>query len=260
MNIPASGPPNGGPTFTNPPSDHDLHGSRPIPAHMKIDWQHFFALPGATHAPANLARRIDTKLSPPLHDLPPSVVPPDLQPLINNLAERNLLRGKRVGLPAGQDVAREMGITPLENRDLGLTAAPWNGQGAAVVLRPRRGRTAPGRPAPRPRRRAHRRRDDPRNPRQRQGLLLSRARLAADATRRHRLRHRRLPRVRRGRQRTAPPPPSLPPPIAAADRRARDLRARTDQADATPERPKRTRNPRAMSNTPALPASVCENP
>ena len=125
MNIPASGPPNGGPTFTNPPSDHDLHGSRPIPAHFKIDWQHFFALPGSHRVPANLARRIDTKLSPPLHDLPASVVPPDLQPLINDLAERNLLRGKRVGLPAGQDVAREMGITPLENRDLGLTEAPW---------------------------------------------------------------------------------------------------------------------------------------
>ena len=126
MNIPASGPPNGGPTFTNPPSDHDLHGSRPIPAHMKIDWQHFFALPGTKQAPANVARRIDTRLSPPLHDLPSSVVPPDIQPLINNLAERNLLRGKRVGLPAGQDVAREMGIMALENRDLGLTAAPWN--------------------------------------------------------------------------------------------------------------------------------------
>ena len=222
MNIPASGPPNGGPTFTNPPSDHDLHGSRPIPAHFKIDWQHFFALPGSHRVPANLARRIDTKLSPPLHDLPASVVPPDLQPLINDLAERNLLRGKRVGLPAGQDVARRDGHHPAREPRPRPDRSAVEGQGAAVVLRPGRGRAAPGRPAARPRRRADRRRDDPRNPRQRQGLLLSRARLAADATRRPGLRHRRLPRLRRGPPEAAPPPPSLPPPIAAADRRARD--------------------------------------
>jgi hypothetical protein len=48
-----------------------------------------------------------------------------------SLAERNLLRGKRLGLPAGQDVATRMGITPLTNEQLGLPdpANPgWQGK------------------------------------------------------------------------------------------------------------------------------------
>ena len=35
-----------------------------------------------------------------------------------NLAQRNLLRGLRMGLPSGQDVARSMGIEPIRDRDL----------------------------------------------------------------------------------------------------------------------------------------------
>jgi hypothetical protein len=55
------------------------------------------------------AYRIDTSLVNPLHRLPPSVVsdPPP------SLAERNLLRGWRVGLPSGQAVARAMKLDPL---------------------------------------------------------------------------------------------------------------------------------------------------
>jgi len=40
-----------------------------------------------------------------------------------SLAERNLTRGKRLGLPAGQDVAAAMGITPLTNAELTLPDA-----------------------------------------------------------------------------------------------------------------------------------------
>jgi hypothetical protein len=116
-----------GPMFTNPPSEGDMHGSRPLPPRMRIDWAEFFAVdPG--RAPHNMARRIDTKLSLPLHDLPPSVVPPDIAPVITDLARRNLLRGKAVGLPAGQDVARAMGATPLGNAALGLEGAAWGGK------------------------------------------------------------------------------------------------------------------------------------
>jgi hypothetical protein len=131
MNVPPVGPPNAGATFTNPPpqdeAHDDLRGSRPIPPRFEIDWREFFAFPGALRAPANFSRRIDTKLSLPLLDLPPSVVPPDIEPLINDLAERNLLRGKRVGLPAGQDVARAMAITPLANDEIGL-GDEWQGK------------------------------------------------------------------------------------------------------------------------------------
>ena len=43
----------------------------------------------------------------PLFNLPPTVV----KDAMVSLAERNLTRGKRLGLPAGQDVAAAMGIT-----------------------------------------------------------------------------------------------------------------------------------------------------
>jgi hypothetical protein len=128
LNVPAGGPPNGAPIFSTNPLDEDLRGSRQIPARFKIDWREFFVMPGASDLPRNLARPIDTMLAPPLHSLPETVVPTDIQPVINDLAERNLKRGKRVGLAAGQDVAREMGITPLDNGDIGLDAGLWGGR------------------------------------------------------------------------------------------------------------------------------------
>lgn len=116
-----------GPIFSDPPSDNDLHGSRPIPAKLKIDFSGFYEIPGATASPRNRARLMDTKLSAGLFHLPvPQVVPPQPAPPIVSLAERNLLRGKRLGLPAGQDVAGAMGVTPLSNAELGLDDAGWN--------------------------------------------------------------------------------------------------------------------------------------
>jgi hypothetical protein len=47
---------------------------------------------------------------------------------VENLAARNLLRGRRVGLPAGQDVAVKMGLKPLTNAELGLEGAEWKGK------------------------------------------------------------------------------------------------------------------------------------
>jgi len=105
----------------------DLRGSRPLPARLEIDWQHFFAVPGKPATPRNQARLIDAKLSAPLFNLPPTVV----SDAVTSLAERNLLRGKRLGLPAGQDVASRMGVPPLTNVELDLPypAHPgWQGK------------------------------------------------------------------------------------------------------------------------------------
>jgi hypothetical protein len=105
----------------------DLRGSQPLPARLEIDWKHLFAVPGQENAPRNQARRIDGKLSLPLFNLPPTVV----QDAVTSLAERNLIRGKRLGLPAGQDVARQMGVTPLSNAEVGLpqpTDPGWGGK------------------------------------------------------------------------------------------------------------------------------------
>lgn len=104
--------------FGAQPTDNNLNGSRPIPQRLVIDWRHFFAIPTLNNTPTNNARLIDSKLSAPLFTLPSSVVPPP-DPLVS-LAQRNLLRGKRLGLPSGQRIAREMGVAALSNQQLGL--------------------------------------------------------------------------------------------------------------------------------------------
>ena len=98
------------------PVQPDLRGSRPLPAALEIEWARFFPVPGQPDVPRNQARLIDAKLAIPLLNLPPTVVS---DPMVS-LAERNLVRGKRLGLPAGQDVARAMGVTPLTNAELDL--------------------------------------------------------------------------------------------------------------------------------------------
>ncbi|SHN71286.1 Animal haem peroxidase [Geodermatophilus obscurus] len=106
----------------------DLRGNRPVPADLWIDWNYFFEIPGmSTPDDRNMARLIDTQLSLPLSTLPPTVVAPTAG-AITSLAERNLLRGKRLGLPAGQDVAVAMGLEPLTNQQLGLTDPGWKGK------------------------------------------------------------------------------------------------------------------------------------
>ena len=106
----------------------DLRGNRPVPDDLWIDWNYFFEIPGmSTPDDRNMSRKIDTQLSLPLSKLPPTVVAPTAG-AITSLAERNLLRGKRLGLPAGQDVAVAMGLKPLTNQQLGLTDPGWKGK------------------------------------------------------------------------------------------------------------------------------------
>lgn len=113
--------------FGEQPTDFNLNGSRPCPKRLVIAWRHFFDVPGVPGPPANGARRLDSDLSLPLFSLPASVVPPPDTRI--SLAERNLLRGKRLGLPSGQRVARQMGAVPLSNQELGLGEEPgWEGQ------------------------------------------------------------------------------------------------------------------------------------
>ncbi|GAA1828852.1 heme peroxidase family protein [Microlunatus capsulatus] len=104
----------------------DLRGSRPVPHDLWVDWNYFFDIPGlSTPDDRNMARRIDTQISLPLSTLPPTVVAPAAGAILA-LAERNLLRGKRLGLPCGQDVATAMGLKPLTNAQLGgLPEAGW---------------------------------------------------------------------------------------------------------------------------------------
>ena len=77
-------------------------GSAPIPNSWIIDWPRFV---NETPNDLNFARKMDPYLSQPLHNLP------GLDPA--DLAVRNLLRWRALGLPSGQDVAGLLGVTPL---------------------------------------------------------------------------------------------------------------------------------------------------
>ena len=112
------------PLFEETPTDNNLNGSRPIPARLRIQWSSFFNPPGG--GVAKPVRRIDAKLAAPLFTLPSTVVPDD-NPL-TLLAVRNLLRGKKLGLASGQQVAKQMRATVLSNTQLGLTEPGWNGE------------------------------------------------------------------------------------------------------------------------------------
>ena len=97
-----------------------LRGFRPVPEPWGVEWE--FLLPridgarGEPHLPQP-SYKLDTQLSNPLGILDKVVADPEASGLsesqARNLAVRNLLRGRALGLPSGQDVARAMGIEPL---------------------------------------------------------------------------------------------------------------------------------------------------
>ena len=73
----------------------DLVGFTWLPRQLVIDWERFFALPGVKREPQD-SFRIDTAIASPLLHLPEG--DPELP-------RRNLLRGRKLELPSGQDVA-----------------------------------------------------------------------------------------------------------------------------------------------------------
>jgi hypothetical protein len=109
-----------------PDGGFNLNGGRPIPVNLVIEWKNI--LPVDSTFPARKPRKIDTKLSQPLTSLPGSVVPPP-DPTVN-LAVRNTLRGKHVGLPSGQQVAKAMRAPVLSNATFGpvFDDPGWGGE------------------------------------------------------------------------------------------------------------------------------------
>ncbi len=100
------------------PDPDDLSGGKRAPRRF-VDWQTFFDVGPTPPGHENLGaspkpnKRIDTKLSSPLFELPFGP-PNDPQ----TLAQRNLLRHLTFSLPSGQRVAKEMRIQPLSRQDL----------------------------------------------------------------------------------------------------------------------------------------------
>jgi Animal haem peroxidase len=103
------------PLFEAQPTDNNLNGSRPLPARLKIQWSKFFNA-DLNNPTARPVRQFDASLANPLFKLPSTVQPDTSSSSL--LAQRNLLRGKKMGLPSGQQVARLMGVTPLTNAEL----------------------------------------------------------------------------------------------------------------------------------------------
>jgi hypothetical protein len=95
------------------PLEH-LGGFRRLPALWSVDWSFFFK---TSSRKPQLSRKIDTKLSLPLHKLPTGV-----DEGRHSLAQLNLRRGRALGLPSGQDVAGAMGVAPIAADDLGLNS------------------------------------------------------------------------------------------------------------------------------------------
>ncbi len=119
----------GVPVFQPDPNNgFNLNGGRPIPSDLVIEWKNILDLDGTRTA--RKPRKLDTQLSLPLANLPGSVVPPP-DPTVH-LAVRNNLRGKRVGLASGQQIAKAMRVAPLSNTTLGLNGLGndpgWGGQ------------------------------------------------------------------------------------------------------------------------------------
>jgi hypothetical protein len=105
-----------------------LNGFRRLPDFWTVQWR--FLLGGIedeSEPEQGLPQpsyKLDAQLASPLGKLPDSIaLPEEFGPGLGKalgqmLAARNLFRGKRLGLPSGQDVARAMGIEPLSDDDL----------------------------------------------------------------------------------------------------------------------------------------------
>jgi hypothetical protein len=110
---------------TNPDPNASFVGFREFPANWAIQWELFFKMGDAPDfGPQRIqpAYKIDSSLVNPLGSLPPSVATK-----IGSLAERNLLRGLRMGLPSGQAVARALGVPVVPDEKLRVGKANEDG-------------------------------------------------------------------------------------------------------------------------------------
>jgi hypothetical protein len=94
---------------------NSLVGFHEFPSNWSIDWRLFFNLEPPPNPNLGIKRiqpayKIDSSVVGALGGLPASVASNP-----SSLAERNLRRGARLGLPSGQDVAKAMGLKPIDD-------------------------------------------------------------------------------------------------------------------------------------------------
>jgi hypothetical protein len=104
-------------------------GGDVLPFNWIIEWERF--TDKGSSVPDHFARKIDTRLAPPLKDMinqgnGPTVSIP-IKQILKRLARRNLLRGYLLSLPTGQGVAQALEIAPLSPEELRLgNSGPLN--------------------------------------------------------------------------------------------------------------------------------------
>jgi hypothetical protein len=104
----------------------DLVSSRAIDDDLTVEWWRLFEIPD--HGAPQASRRITARLTPSLLRLPEQLVGVVPRPEFSSLASRDLERGRSVDLPSGEAVARELGLTPCTENELGLVDAGWEGE------------------------------------------------------------------------------------------------------------------------------------
>jgi hypothetical protein len=96
--------------------------SKVLPFNWVIEWDRF--VDKGDDQPGHFARKIDTRIAPPLADMvnqitpEEDVLPAPVQAILKNLGVRNLLRGYQLALPTGQAVAEALGVRPLTDAEL----------------------------------------------------------------------------------------------------------------------------------------------
>ncbi|MBD2054678.1 hypothetical protein H6F88_01305 [Oculatella sp. FACHB-28] len=92
-----------------------------LPFNWIIEWDRF--VNKGSFFPDHFARKIDTRLAPPLKDMVNEgndEPDPNFKIILKRLARRNLLRGYLLNIPTGQSVAKAMGVDPLSSDELRL--------------------------------------------------------------------------------------------------------------------------------------------
>jgi hypothetical protein len=104
----------------------DLMGFGPVPPEHTVDWTLQVDVDG--FPPAQRAKRIDSRLPGPLISLPTQVSGERPGTDYASLANRDLQRGRLVGLPSGEAVARRLGVPALSADQVGLAEHGWTAE------------------------------------------------------------------------------------------------------------------------------------
>ena len=104
----------------------DLMGFGPVPPEHTVDWALQIDVEG--HAPAQRAKRIDSRLPASLIALPTQISGSEPGTDYASLANRDLQRGQAVGLASGEAIAHRLAVPALSAEQVGLAEHGWAGE------------------------------------------------------------------------------------------------------------------------------------